>query len=237
VFGAGGIGGYGRAELNRTATLTSCSARRGHAVCMGSAPCGALVTVLFTLVTWVQVGHSVVRWTLREVANSDMQSKTSLIEAPRFWGRGVCSSGSASAAGQVRQGTENEYIQARLADQECGGQVRQFGLHAGSRTSRTAAAGCAITRICFGWRFSRTDPHTGGIGAAGVIGGRSASSGKRIYFLLRAQCLALSHGPLPPISEQKHAGGGGTSLGCTTVRQRAGREVSCRLLHARANMT
>ncbi|MGA3180809.1 MAG: [protein-PII] uridylyltransferase [Verrucomicrobiota bacterium] len=117
------IGGYGRAELNPQSDIDIMFLHDGAMLVHGKArpSLAALVDgLLYAL--WdlgFKVGHSV--RTVDDcvsVANGDMQSKTSLIEARRILGDEALFErfGKALLAKCVK-GCENEYIQARLQDQ------------------------------------------------------------------------------------------------------------------------
>src|SRR5208283_379416 len=124
VFALIAIGGYGRAELNPYSDIDMMFLHDGEGVVRGKArpALAALVDgLLYTL--WdlgFKVGHSVRSVEdCVSVANGDMQSKTSLIEARRILGDAALFErfGQTLLAKCVK-GHENEYIQARLADQE-----------------------------------------------------------------------------------------------------------------------
>jgi [protein-PII] uridylyltransferase len=124
VFALVAIGGYGRAELNPHSDIDIMFLHDGEGVARGRArpALAALVDgLLYTL--WdlgFKVGHSVRSIDdCVSVANGDMQSKTSLIEARLILGEAALFGqfGKALLAKCVR-GYEQEYIQARLLDQE-----------------------------------------------------------------------------------------------------------------------
>ncbi len=123
VFALVAIGGYGRAELNPHSDIDIMFLHESDMVVQGKArpAMGALVDgLLYTL--WdlgFKVGHSVRSIDdCVKVANSDMQSKTSLIEAR-------CITGDATLFDRFTRtvlakcvlGYENEYMTARLEDQ------------------------------------------------------------------------------------------------------------------------
>jgi [protein-PII] uridylyltransferase len=123
VFALAALGGYGRAELNPQSDIDIMFLHESDMVTQGKArpALAALVDgVLYTL--WdlgFKVGHSV-----RSVedcvkaANSDMQSKTSLIEARLITGdKGLFERFERNLLAKCVIGHENEYISARLQDQ------------------------------------------------------------------------------------------------------------------------
>ena len=118
------IGGYGRAELNPHSDIDIMFLHDGEGVVNGRArpALAALVDgLLYTL--WdlgFKVGHSV-----RSpddcviVANGDMQSKTSLIEARLILGdKPLFEQFANTLLAKCVRGHEDEYIQARLLDQK-----------------------------------------------------------------------------------------------------------------------
>jgi [protein-PII] uridylyltransferase len=118
------IGGYGRAELNPQSDIDIMFLHDGSLLVNGKAhpALSAFVDgLLYTL--WdlgFKVGHSVrsVEDCVK-VANDDMQSKTSLIEARRILGdEALFNRFNKTLLAQCVRGYENEYIQARLQDQE-----------------------------------------------------------------------------------------------------------------------
>src|ERR1035441_4592233 len=118
------IGGYGRAELNPYSDIDIMFLHDGEGVVRGKArpALAALVDgLLYTL--WdlgFKVGHSVRSVEdCVSVANGDMQSKTSLIEARLILGDAVLFGAfEKTLLAKCVRGHENEYIQARLLDQE-----------------------------------------------------------------------------------------------------------------------
>ena len=106
----------------------------------------------------LKVGHSVrsrSRIACRS-ANSDMQSKTSLIEARLIAGdeelfeklqKAVVAKCVRGLRGRIHRG-------ALGGSGGAAREIRQLRHACRSRTSRTAAADCAIFRTCSGWRFS-----------------------------------------------------------------------------------
>ena len=117
------IGGYGRAELNPHSDIDIMFLHESDMVVAGKArpALGALVDgLLYTL--WdlgIKVGHSVrsIEDCVR-VANNDMQSKTSLIEARCIAGdRALFERLSRTVMAKCVMGFENDYMQARLEDQ------------------------------------------------------------------------------------------------------------------------
>ena len=118
------IGGYGRAELNPHSDIDIMFLHDGEGVVNGKArpALAALVDgLLYTL--WdmgLKVGHSV-RSTddCVIVANGDMQSKTSMIEARLIMGeKSLFDHFQNTLLAKCIRGHENEYIQARLLDQK-----------------------------------------------------------------------------------------------------------------------
>jgi len=124
TFSLVAIGGYGRAELNPHSDIDIMFLHDGREVSQGKArpALTALVDgLLYTL--WdlsFKLGHSV--RTVEDcvtVANSDMQSKTSLIEARLISGdKDLFERFQIALLSKCVRGYENEYIQARLQDQE-----------------------------------------------------------------------------------------------------------------------
>jgi [protein-PII] uridylyltransferase len=123
VFSLVALGGYGRAELNPHSDIDILFLHESDMVSQGKArpALGALIDgLLYTL--WdlgLKVGHSVRSVDdCVKVANSDMQSKTALIEARLI-------TGSASLFDRLHRvtlakcivGLENEYIESRVEDQ------------------------------------------------------------------------------------------------------------------------
>ena len=117
-------GGYGRGELNPFSDIDILFLHSGDLVVMGKPkpPMSALVDgLLYTL--WdigLKVGHAV-----REVedcvkiANSDMQSKTALIEARLVAGnQSLFERMQSSLLAKCVRGHEQEYVGERIADQE-----------------------------------------------------------------------------------------------------------------------
>jgi len=124
AFALVAIGGYGRAELNPYSDIDIMFLHDGEGVVNGKArpALAALVDgLLYTL--WdmgLKVGHSV--RSIEDcvvVANSDMQSKTSLIEARLILGGApLFDRFENTLLARCVRGHENEYIQARLLDQK-----------------------------------------------------------------------------------------------------------------------
>jgi [protein-PII] uridylyltransferase len=123
VFALAAIGGYGRAELNPQSDIDIMFLHESDMVSQGKArpALAALVDgLLYTL--WdlgFKVGHSVrsVEDCVK-VANSDMQSKTSLIEARLITGdEGLFDRFERNLLARCVIGHENDYITARLQDQ------------------------------------------------------------------------------------------------------------------------
>src|SRR3954470_16579032 len=117
------IGGYGRGELNPFSDIDIMFLQEGEMVTGGKArpQLGALTdALLYTL--WdlgLKVGHSVrsVEDCVK-VANSDMQSKTSLIESRLVMGeRELFERMQAVVVAKCVRGYEEVYIEARLRDQ------------------------------------------------------------------------------------------------------------------------
>ena len=117
------IGGYGRGELNPHSDIDIMFLHGGDMVANGKAQpqLGALTdALLYTL--WdigLKVGHSVrsVEDAVK-VANSDMQSKTSLIEARMVMGEdSLFERLQALVLAKCVRGYEEEYIHARILDQ------------------------------------------------------------------------------------------------------------------------
>src|SRR5688572_19990718 len=117
------IGGYGRAELNPFSDIDIMLLHEGDMVTAGKAkpPLSSLTDVLlYTL--WdvgLKVGHSV--RTVEDcvkVANSNMQSKTSLIESRLVTGdQALFERMQSVVVAKCVRGYENEYIKARIEDQ------------------------------------------------------------------------------------------------------------------------
>jgi [protein-PII] uridylyltransferase len=124
LFALVAIGGYGRAELNPHSDIDIMFLHDGEGVVRGKArpALAALVDgLLYTL--WdlgLKVGHSVRSVEdCVSVANGDMQSKTSLIEARLIIGdAALFERFEKTLLAKCVRGYENEYIQARLLDQE-----------------------------------------------------------------------------------------------------------------------
>src|SRR5277367_2177680 len=123
VFALVAIGGYGRAELNPHSDIDIMFLHESDMVSQGKArpALAALVDgLLYTL--WdlgFKVGHAVrsVEDCIK-VANSDMQSKTSLIEARLISGdKGLFDRFERNLLARCVIGFENDYINARLEDQ------------------------------------------------------------------------------------------------------------------------
>lgn len=123
VFALVAIGGYGRAELNPHSDIDIMFLHESDMVAYGKAhpALAALVDgLLYTL--WdlgFKVGHSVrsVEDCVK-VANNDMQSKTSLIEARRITGdAALFDRFQRNLLSRSVIGFENEYIESRLEDQ------------------------------------------------------------------------------------------------------------------------
>jgi [protein-PII] uridylyltransferase len=123
AFALVAIGGYGRAELNPHSDIDIMFLHENDMVAQGKArpPLAALVDgLLYTL--WdlgFKVGHSVRSIDdCVSVANSDMQSKTALIEARRILGNEVLFNRfTRTVQAKCVMGHESEYITARLEDQ------------------------------------------------------------------------------------------------------------------------
>jgi [protein-PII] uridylyltransferase len=123
VFALVAIGGYGRAELNPHSDIDIMFLHEGDMVSAGKArpALAALVDgLLYTL--WdlgFKVGHSVRSVDdCVTVANSDMQSKTSMIEARLITGdEGLFDRFQRSVLAKSVVGFENDYIASRLEDQ------------------------------------------------------------------------------------------------------------------------
>jgi len=123
VFSLVAIGGYGRAELNPHSDIDIMFLHESDMVSQGKArpPLAELLDgLLYTL--WdlgFKVGHSVRSIDdCVSVANSDMQSKTALIEARRIFGdQTLFDRFSRTVLAKCVTGHENEYIAARLEDQ------------------------------------------------------------------------------------------------------------------------
>ncbi|HEX4119989.1 MAG TPA: [protein-PII] uridylyltransferase [Verrucomicrobiae bacterium] len=117
------IGGYGRAELNPHSDIDIMFLHENDMVAQGKArpPLAELLDgMLYSL--WdlgFKVGHSVRSIDdCVTVANSDMQSKTALIEARRIFGdETLFDRFSRTLLAKCVMGHENEYIAARLEDQ------------------------------------------------------------------------------------------------------------------------
>jgi [protein-PII] uridylyltransferase len=117
------IGGYGRAELNPHSDIDIMFLHENDMVVQGRArpPLAELIDgLLYTL--WdlgFKVGHSVRSIDdCVNVANSDMQSKTALIEARRIFGsEPLFDRFARTVQAKCVLGHENEYITARLEDQ------------------------------------------------------------------------------------------------------------------------
>lgn len=118
------IGGYGRGELNPQSDIDIMFLHSGEMVTYGKPNAymsGLADGMLYTL--WdigLKVGHSVrsVDDCVR-IANSDMQSKTSLIEARLVTGdRALFERMQAVVLARCVRGFENSYIAARIQDQE-----------------------------------------------------------------------------------------------------------------------
>ena len=116
-------GGYGRAELNPHSDIDIMFLHQDDMVAGGRAiPALAELVdgLLYTL--WdlgFKVGHAVRSIDdCVKVANTDMQSKTALIEARRITGdAALFEQMSRTVLGKCVEGHENEYIQARVEDQ------------------------------------------------------------------------------------------------------------------------
>jgi [protein-PII] uridylyltransferase len=123
VFALVAIGGYGRSELNPHSDIDIMFLHEGDMVSQGKAQpaLAALVDgLLYTL--WdlgFKVGHSVRSVEdCVQVANSDMQSKTSLIEARLITGNEPLFDRFArNLVAKCVAGFENDYIAARMRDQ------------------------------------------------------------------------------------------------------------------------
>jgi [protein-PII] uridylyltransferase len=118
------LGGYGRAELNPHSDIDIMFLHESEMVVQGKARPGLAALIdglLYTL--WdlgLKVGHSVrsVEDCVK-VANSDMQSKTSLIEARLISGdEKLFDRFTRALVSKCVAGHENEYIAARIEDQE-----------------------------------------------------------------------------------------------------------------------
>src|SRR5438552_17329565 len=126
AFALVAIGGYGRGELNPQSDIDilflhnadSTSTARGKPHPSLSALTDGLLYTLWDI--GLKVGHSV-RTTddCVRIANSDMQAKTSLIEARLIAGtQEMFKRMEAVVLARCVRGCEAEYIEARLADQE-----------------------------------------------------------------------------------------------------------------------
>jgi [protein-PII] uridylyltransferase len=123
VFALVAIGGYGRAELNPHSDIDIMFLHEGDMVVQGKAhpAVGALLDgLLYTL--WdlsLKVGHSVRSIDdCVKVANSDMQSKTSLIEARCIVGNAALFDRfTRTVLAKCVIGHETQYLNARLEDQ------------------------------------------------------------------------------------------------------------------------
>ena len=123
LFALVALGGYGRAELNPHSDIDIMFLHDGDLVSGGKIhPTLTAITdgLLYTL--WdigLKVGHSVRSIEdCVKVANSDMQSKTSLIEARLITGSAeLFQKFQKTVLAKCVAGHENEYIAARLADQ------------------------------------------------------------------------------------------------------------------------
>src|SRR5438067_5494736 len=127
------IGGYGRGELNPQSDVDVMFLHSGDAISTARGRAHPYLTaltdgLLYTL--WdigLKVGHSV--RTVEDcvkAANGDMQSKTSLIEARLITGDGAMFRRmEAVVLARCVRGFEDDYIEARLADQE--GRRAKFG--------------------------------------------------------------------------------------------------------------
>jgi [protein-PII] uridylyltransferase len=117
------IGGYGRAELNPHSDIDIMFLHESDMVSNGKARPALAELVDGTLYTlWdlgLKVGHSVRSVDdCVKVANTDMQSKTSLIEARRITGdQAIFDQFNRNMLAKCVIGHENEYIQMRLEDQ------------------------------------------------------------------------------------------------------------------------
>jgi [protein-PII] uridylyltransferase len=118
------IGGYGRAELNPHSDIDIMFLHNGEFLAVGKANsymANLTDGLLYTL--WdigLKVGHSVRSIDdCVKVANTNMQSKTSLIEARLVTGDDpLFKRMQATVIAKCVRGFENEYIEARIADQE-----------------------------------------------------------------------------------------------------------------------
>ena len=156
------IGGYGRAELNPYSDIDFMFLHDGQVAAGKPLPyLSKLIDgVLYPL--WdigLKVGHAVRSIDdCVKVANTDMQSKTSLIEARLIIGdEKLFKKFQRALMDKCVDGFEEKYIAA--AHRRPGGRATANSAippACRNRTSKTAAAACAIFRTCSGWRFSNT---------------------------------------------------------------------------------
>ena len=114
------VGGYGRGELNPQSDIDIMFLHDGGAVARANPhPWLALLQTGFLWDLGLQVGHSARTVAdCVQVANGDMQSKTSLIEARLIMGdAGLFQQLEKAVLGKCVQGHEDEYIAARVQDQ------------------------------------------------------------------------------------------------------------------------
>jgi [protein-PII] uridylyltransferase len=189
------IGGYGRAELNPHSDIDIMFLHDGAMLVRGKPrpSLAALVDgLLYTL--WdlgFKVGHSVRSVEdCVSVANSDMQSKTSLIEARRILGdEALFERFNQTLLAKCVKGHENEYIQARLADQEA--RRAKFGNSACMQEPniKNGCGGLRDYQNLLWMAFFKDRMRTPGeLERAGVIGATERKQLESAYdFLLRAR--------------------------------------------------
>src|SRR5215467_3036782 len=119
------IGGYGRAELNPHSDIDFMFLHDGQVVAGGRRPLPHLAKLIDGILypLWdlgLKVGHSVRSIDdCISVANSDMQSKTSLIEARLIAGdEALFQKFQKTLVSKCVEGYEDEYIKMRIEDQE-----------------------------------------------------------------------------------------------------------------------
>ncbi len=159
------IGGYGRAELNPHSDIDFMFLHDGQIA--GNKPLPYLSKlidgVLYPL--WdvgLKVGYSVRNIEdCIKVANTDMQSKTSLIESRLVIGNESLFKKYQKGGGrQMRRRIQRKNTSRRASRirRRAARQIRQFRRRCRSRTSKTAVAACALTRTCCGCPSSNTAP-------------------------------------------------------------------------------